>query len=94
MRYRELFCIFYSTTQVYILCSIYLVFAISSIIFLFLLLDKYNQPTIDSTEKAFSLNLLTVTVKHLRHKYQLLLIPFTLWSGFEQGLNNILVINK
>ena len=39
-----------------------------------------------------------VTVKHLRHKYQILLIPLTLWSGFEQAfisagiLQNSLII--
>ena len=62
-----------------------MIFAISSIIFLFFLLDKFNRKQTNDKEKGFSFDLLTLTVKHLRHKYQLLLIPFTLWSGFEQA---------
>lgn len=37
----------------------------------------------DSIEK-----LLFATIKHLRHKEQLLLIPITMYSGFEQGFLN------
>ena len=30
-------------------------------------------------------DLIMGTVKHLRHKYQLILIPLTMYSGFEQS---------
>ncbi len=33
-------------------------------------------------------DLLMSTVKHLRHSKQLILIPLTMYSGFEQGFYN------
>ena len=58
--------------------------AIISIILLFILLDNYKR--ISATKKSsFSIDLLVITVKHIPNKYQLLIIPLTLWSGFEQA---------
>ncbi len=71
---------------VYILCGIYLAVAIISIVLLFTLLDNYTRKSsADTTSKGFSVSLLVITVKHLKNKYQLLIIPLTLWSGFEQA---------
>ena len=78
---------------IYILCGIYLAVAIISIVLLFFLLDNYSRRAATQNQNWFSISLLQITVKHLRNKYQLLIIPLTLWSGFEQaflsaGMNN------
>jgi hypothetical protein len=70
---------------VYLLCGIYLGVAILSIVIMFFLLDNYSRKAATQT-KWFSISLLQITVKHLSNKYQLLIIPLTLWSGFEQGI--------
>jgi hypothetical protein len=80
---------------VYLLCGIYLGVAILSIVIMFFLLDNYSRKAATQT-KWFSISLLQITVKHLANKYQLLIIPLTLWSGFEQGIlyHNKLPLNK
>jgi len=35
--------------------------------------------------KKSPINLLINTIKHLKHKNQLLIIPLTMYSGFEQA---------
>ena len=36
-------------------------------------------------EKATGIQLLVATFKHMKKPYQILVIPLTIWSGFEQG---------
>lgn len=38
-----------------------------------------------AVEGKSELQLLVATFKHMRHPYQLLIIPLTIWSGVEQG---------
>lgn len=59
--------------------------AILSVALLGILLNNYKRKPINGTQKVFSLSLLVITVKHLKNHYQLLIIPLTLWSGFEQA---------
>lgn len=69
---------------VYTLCGVYITVALLSILTLWLFLDKYKRKQ-DPNEGALSIRLLITTLKHLKNKYQLLIIPLTLWSGFEQA---------
>ena len=74
-------------TKVYLLCGIYIGIAVAGIIFIFLLLDTYKKIGLDSLKKEEKnpVQLLVNTLRHLRNKRQLLIIPLTLWSGFEQA---------
>lgn len=38
-----------------------------------------------ATEGKSEIQLLIATFNHMRHPYQLLIIPLTIWSGVEQG---------
>lgn len=38
-----------------------------------------------AVEGKSEMQLLVATFKHMRHPYQLLIIPLTIWSGVEQG---------
>ncbi|UJR26005.1 hypothetical protein I4U23_007351 [Adineta vaga] len=73
---------------VFTLCYIYIGLAVASIILVGVLLDQRRTKTkskggIKGSLKN-SLSHLASTFKHLKHPNQILLIPFTLWSGFEQ----------
>ena len=72
------------------MCAIFISVAIIGILLIFFLLDKYEQIGLTDSSKKKNENkspidLLVNTVKHLRNKKQLLIIPLTLWSGFEQA---------
>jgi hypothetical protein len=41
----------------------------------------YREDSLNS--KKAGLELLIATVKHMRNPYQILIIPLTLWSGFQ-----------
>jgi predicted MFS family arabinose efflux permease len=71
--------------QVYTLCGIFLAIAIVSILIIAIFLDHFKHKQSNKTEKMASMNTVTATVRHLKNKYQLLIVPFTLWSGFEQA---------
>ncbi|CAF1117677.1 unnamed protein product [Adineta steineri] len=77
-----------SKNLAFTLCYIYIGLAIASIILIALLLDQRRSKTDSkSSIKAQlknSLHHVASTFKHLRHLNQILLIPFTLWSGLEQ----------
>ena len=40
----------------------------------------------DGSENKSNVQLLVATFRHMKNKYQILIIPLTLWSGFEQGI--------
>ncbi|CAF3981831.1 unnamed protein product [Adineta steineri] len=77
-----------SKNLAFTLCYIYIGLIVASIILIALLLDQRRSKTDSkSSIKAQlknSLHHVASTFKHLRHLNQILLIPFTLWSGLEQ----------
>ena len=74
-------------SKVYTLCGIFVSLAILAVIGLTIFLDSYKKIGIVNQlkEKKSPLNLLINTIKHLKHKKQILIIPLTLYSGFEQA---------
>ncbi|CAF0768384.1 unnamed protein product [Adineta ricciae] len=73
---------------VFTLCYIYIGLAVASILLVAFLLDQRRTKT-DSkggvkASLKNSVRHMASTFKHLKHVNQILLIPFTLWSGFEQ----------
>ncbi|KAK4316098.1 hypothetical protein Pmani_012742 [Petrolisthes manimaculis] len=74
--------------QMYTMASIYLVFALVSSVIVFLFVDPLNRFVSDdqsATEGKSGIQLLIATFSHMRHPYQLLIIPLTIWSGVEQA---------
>ncbi|XP_063688140.1 protein unc-93 homolog A-like isoform X2 [Bolinopsis microptera] len=75
--------------QVYMLAGIYLVFAIigPTIIFFFLdPLSKYGEDERKEQKGKSGVQLLMATFSHFaKNKYQMLIMPITIWSGLEQG---------
>ncbi|XP_042887689.1 UNC93-like protein [Penaeus japonicus] len=63
--------------QRYTMSSIYLVFALLSSF------EKKNSESPESNESTTKL--LANTFNHIRHPYQVFIIPITIWSGLEQG---------
>lgn len=57
------------------------------LIVLFLNIYKRNDTKTKASGK-FSCSLFISTVKHLKNKYQLLIIPITFWIGIEQAYIN------
>ncbi|XP_045611697.2 UNC93-like protein isoform X1 [Procambarus clarkii] len=76
-------------SKIYIMASIYLVCAIiSSVIIAFLVdpLTRYGEEErVGSSSGKSGWELLVATFNHMRHPYQLLIIPLTMWSGVEQA---------
>lgn len=78
-----LICIF---LQVYILCGIYIALALLACCLLTFFLDSYKKIGIEKIiPKKSSISMLVNTLKHIRNKKQILVIPITLYSGFEQA---------
>lgn len=72
--------------QVYILCGIYIALALSACCLLTFFLDSYKKIGIEKIiPKKSSISMLVNTLKHIRNKKQILVIPITLFSGFEQA---------
>lgn len=75
--------------QMYTMSSIYLVFALLASLIIFLFVDPLtkfeNIDTKTSNEERTGLQLLLATFNHMRHPYQLLIFPLTIWSGVEQA---------
>jgi hypothetical protein len=74
-------------SQVYLLCFIYLLVALSSIGLVIVCLSQYVaiRPLSNHHHhnRSSIINLLTSTLKQARTLHQLLLIPITLWLGFS-----------
>ncbi|XP_050733417.1 protein unc-93 homolog A-like isoform X2 [Eriocheir sinensis] len=76
--------------QRYTMASIYLIFALLSSLIIVLFVDPLTR-FFGTKDEAFALEsksnlqLLIATFNHMRHPYQLLIIPLTIWSGVEQG---------
>ncbi|KAL4235033.1 unc-93 A [Mactra antiquata] len=74
--------------KVYIVCGVYLACAFLAFVLVALCLDKIklDKTKQESGKRRLSFNLLLETFRHLvRNDYQKLLIPITLYSGFEQA---------
>ncbi|XP_042205187.1 UNC93-like protein isoform X3 [Homarus americanus] len=76
-------------SKIYTMASIYLVCAIISSVIIAALVDPLtrfgeNERMGSSTGKS-GWELLVATFNHMRHPYQLLIIPLTMWSGVEQA---------
>lgn len=73
-------------TTVYTLCGIYLGLAFLAVTGLSLFLDTYKQIGLEMTDNITSpWEMLLNTVKHIKNPNQILIIPLTLYSGFEQA---------
>jgi hypothetical protein len=70
-----------------LLCGVYICLALAAVILIFFLLDSYEKIGLKNADKQSKspISLLINTLKHVRHKNQLLIIPLTLYSGFEQA---------
>jgi len=76
-------------SRIYTLAGIFLGLAIASSALIALLVDNLGrygeQDRGNNKEEKSPLQLLLATFYHMKKPYQLLIIPLTLWSGFEQG---------
>ena len=71
-------------STIYLLCGIYVASAIFAMILIILFLNTYKRKDIDKKETS-SLSTLISTIKHMKNKYQLLILPMTFWLGFQQA---------
>ncbi|KAK7043279.1 Ion channel regulatory protein UNC-93 [Halocaridina rubra] len=75
--------------QIYTMAAVYLCCSLLSALIILIFLDplsrfpKVDGNTNDQEEKR--LQLLAATFNHLRHPYQPLIVPLTIWSGIEQA---------
>lgn len=72
---------------VYILCGIYVGCALFAVLLIFLFLDSYQKIGLKRANEVerSPIESLVNTIKHLKHFNQILIIPLTLWSGFQQA---------
>lgn len=75
-------------STVYMLCFIYVSLVICSILLIISSLNSYlinndDEKEKDHNQKKEKCDLLISTIHHLKDKYQLLIIPLTLWLGFS-----------
>ncbi|XP_018010585.1 UNC93-like protein [Hyalella azteca] len=76
-------------SKIYTMASIYLVLSLLASVIIASFVDPLTR-FVDETKDASStgksgLQLLVATFNHMRHPFQLLIIPLTIWSGVEQG---------
>ncbi len=72
---------------IYLLAGIYLGCALLGAILIAVTVDplsRFNN-VLDGDNSMAGVGLLVATFKHMANPYQLLIIPLTLWSGFEQA---------
>ncbi|XP_071529452.1 UNC93-like protein [Panulirus ornatus] len=76
-------------SKIYTMASIYLVCAILSSVIIAFLVDPLTrfgeEERVGSSSGKSGWELLVATFNHMRHPYQLLIIPLTMWSGVEQA---------
>lgn len=74
--------------QLYTMSTIYLVFALFASVIILVFVDPLNKfgkiDTNTTNEARTGMQLLLATFNHMRHPYQLLIFPLTIWSGVEQ----------
>lgn len=78
-----------SIDKVYMLAGIFLGFALLASAIIALFVDPLTQfgelSRKGSSSNKSSKQLLVATFQHMKNPYQMLIIPLTLWSGFEQA---------
>ena len=77
--------------QLWTLVGIYLAIAVAAVLIVAVFVDPLPKDLVEKDEQGISvgqqsLRYMVATVKHLRHREQLLLIPVTIYSGLEQAL--------
>ena len=76
-------------STVYILCGIFIGFSIISIGLISIFLKTYKRNELEnSKDKTFTFSLFFSTIRLLKNKYQILIIPLTMFIGFEQAYIN------
>lgn len=75
---------YFSEEKRFLLITVYLVFTVMSAVILFIFLDPLQRSE-TKTEGNVILSKLTATIKHLRKPDQILLVPLTVFQGFEQA---------
>ncbi|CAF0795983.1 unnamed protein product [Brachionus calyciflorus] len=73
--------------SVYILCAIFIVCAFVGAFLILIFIDKYRKIGLvhSKEENKSPIQLILNTLKHIKDTNQLLLIPITVWLGFEQA---------
>lgn len=76
--------------QKWTMLGIYIGIAVLAVIIVILFVDNLPSELVEKETdlKKGTLKMLAATVYHLRHKEQLVLIPLTMYSGFEQASYN------
>jgi MFS family permease len=78
-------------STVYNLCFIYILLGLASIVLIMCFLNNYKQKNpeksrdyaVKSSERTEQFELLISTIDQLKNRYQILIIPLTLWLGFS-----------
>ncbi|XP_071087105.1 protein unc-93 homolog A-like [Haliotis cracherodii] len=74
-------------TKIYILCGVFVTCAVSGMFIIILFLDRMKLVKEDQQTKRVSPRVLMASIKHLiTSRYQILLVPLTVYSGIEQAL--------
>ena len=75
----------YNRSLVIKLLSIYVGIGVFAVLFVIALLDRLTGDLDRRKEQESSVSLLIATIKHLRDKRMLLVLPLTMFSGLEQA---------
>lgn len=75
----------YNRSLVINLLSIYVGIGVFAVIFVIVLLDRLTGDLDRRKEQESSISLLIATIKHLKDKRMLLVLPLTMFSGLEQA---------
>ena len=69
------------------MCGIYVGCALFASFIIFMFIDSYKKIGLSVSRETNQnpVNLLINTIRHIKNKNQLLIIPLTLFSGFEQA---------
>lgn len=74
-----------SDSKVTLLCAVYTGCALMASVFIFLFLDPLERRSNEEKGQRAPWKLLLESFRHMRHKYQMLIIPLTIFSGLEQA---------
>ncbi|XP_068225774.1 UNC93-like protein [Palaemon carinicauda] len=71
--------------QIYVLATVYLAAPALATLLLMTFLDPIKGSQENTMEGKSDCQLVAATFDHLRHPYQMLLVPLTIWSGIERA---------
>lgn len=72
-------------STVYTLCGIYIGLTLIGILLIIIFLNGYYRENVNENNCSSQCGLVVGTLKHLKNKSQILVIPLTLWLGFSQA---------